>query len=265
MIVSWAPAAHGGPNPFDIFLSDPLAFLSSELASAAIHMVGVTLDHRPLEPATPLGTQIGVDVGIAGDVVQIPRSFAESLAAQGFPVSGFTFFPNLRQLNVHKGLSQSIDIGGSYLSMLGILIWAVDLKVVLYQPEEGVTWAVRLSRNSVNIPIGSADLSGASASLSMETVTWTPALLISRKMSFADPYLGVGYQFVNGNVNLTATSNGQVSVPDINSTVSSTGSNFLAFLGLSMRVPNLGLRITLEGEYSAKGYHALSSKIGFSF
>jgi hypothetical protein len=41
--------------------------------------------------------------------------------------------------------------------------------------------------------------------------------------------------------------------------------NAFAFLGIVFRVPNIGLRIGLEGSYSVMGMHTLGTMLGFNF
>lgn len=255
-------------------LSNPLGDLSG-ITDVFIRTLGIVLNHRSYEPATPLGTSPGIDLGVDVTLVQLP-----STLLQGIPQAGTVtlppIFPEARMLNLHKGLTDSIDIGASYFSYLGITLWGADLKVVLANPEEGLTWAIRLGYASAYLPLGATqqDLNydgyslPLSLSMNLKTTTWTPQLLISRKLDFADPYMGVGYAFVTGSINFDVNTSLSIpkgiTLPQIPS-ASASGGAFFAFLGLSLRMPILGLRMTLEGAYSPLGYNALGTKVGFGF
>lgn len=251
----------GGTLPIENLLLNPVGFLTPEVANAASKAFGIIFDHRPLEPASPLGTHLGLDFGLEADLVQFSPELGTVLQGVGIPITLPPVFPNPRMINLHKGLGDSIDIGGSYFSYTGYLFWAVELKVVLSNPEEGLVWAVRLSRTSVSIPIGTLDYVITTATFAINTVTYTPELVVSRRVGIAEPYMGVGYQYATGTVGVTFSS---FAVPGLEP-VSGSGGSFLALVGVSLKAPVIGLRLTLEGTYSMAGYNALGTKIGFSF
>jgi hypothetical protein len=237
-------------------------FLTPSLANAVAETFGLVFDHRPYEPATPLGTKMGVDVGLDVTLVQVPKTLTNALKDAGFNIVMPPILPNIREINLHKGVSERVDLGGSVFFLRGYSIWAVEMKVVLFQPEEGPTWAVRLSRTSVSIPVGTTDVGPSSVAVTLNTVTWTPELLISKQMEFADPYIGIGYQYATSTIDAQIVSG--PALPGVQP-VSGSGGGFLSFLGLSLKIPNFGLRLTLEGAYSLSGYNSLGTKIGLSF
>jgi hypothetical protein len=98
--------------------------------------------------------------------------------------------------------------------------------------------------------------------LNFGVTTWTPSLIVSRKLMFADPYLLIGYNYVDGSANIINKTG--IEITNANSS-SATGGSFFSSLGLSLRIPVVGFRITLEGTYDSTGYNALGTKIGFSF
>lgn len=248
--------------PIESVLNNLTGFLSGPVADAAVKTLGLTFDHRPLEPATPLGTQLGLDLGIEVDVIQLSPELSHALTAAGFDISLPPLLPSARLINLHKGLSDSVDIGGSYLNYTGYQIWALEMKVVLSRPEEGLTWALRLGYTSVHFPVGSTTLFGTTVNLNIDTVTWTPQLLVSKRLEFADPYLGIGFQYATGSLNVSQS--GDFVIPGISS-VKGAGGSPMAFIGVSLKVPNVALRLTLEGTYSTAGFNALGTKLGLSF
>lgn len=256
--------------PLGNALNSPLSFLSGSIPNEVVTTVGTVLDHRAFEPATGLGTRLGLDIGFGVNLVQLPVSLKTAFQDQGFNFSLPPFLPGITELNVHKGLSDSIDVGGSYLSFHGYTVWAFDFKWVFFHPEEGLTWAVRVSRTSTHLPIGSASYVvaipqappvTASLELDLDTVTWNPEIVVSKQLGYADPYMGVGFRGVTGKINVT--NNLGIDIPGLTS-VDGGGSSLLAFIGLSMRVPNLGLRLTLEGGYSPAGYNSIGTKVSLS-
>lgn len=248
--------------PLGNSLDNLAAFLTADVVTPLVTTFGIVFDHRPLEPATGLGTQVGLDFGMEVDLVQIPSSYGRALAKLGGESANLTLLPALKVLNLHKGISDSVDFGGSILSYQNYLVWAVELKVVVFNPEEGATWAIRLSRNSVHVPLGNTQLAGESIDVALGAVTWTPELVVSRKLDFADPYIGVGYQYVTGSVDVSNSSG--ISIPGLDS-IKGGGGGALGFIGLSLKPPHLGLRLTLETAFSIIGYNSLSAKLGFSF
>jgi hypothetical protein len=237
-------------------------FLDPGVVKALSMTLGVVMNHRPYEPATPLGTHPGVDFGIDVGLMQVPPMLGDSLAAKGFDVPMPPVLPSASMLNVHKGLTDSIDIGGSILTFKGFLVWSIDAKWVFLSSEEGLTWALRVGRTSVHIPVGSKTILNTDISLSLDTVTVTPELVVSKKLEFADPYAGIGVRFVSGAVNIANTAG--IDIPGLKS-ASATGTSPFGFMGLSLRVPLIGFRLTLEGSYSPDGFNSLGTKIGFNF
>ena len=225
-----------------------LALLQSgSLTQPLIKTVGLALDNRPYEPATPLGVKIGLDIGVEAAIARVPDDFRDALTQAGFSGgSSLTILPVARIL-VHKGIGERVDLGGSFMGYQGYRILGADLKIALYNPTEGPTWAIRICYSSASLGI-------------IDTKTWTPQLLISRKMDYADPYIGVGYQYVNGSVNL-AIPVGPITVPY---TSAATATAVTGFLGVGFVFPPLGLKLTLEGTASNQGTNILGTKISFA-
>jgi hypothetical protein len=266
-----AYAQSAGTLPLSGILSNALGFLNGNTKPLIVGM-GLIFNHRAYEPATPLGTWLGLDVGLEVDVVQLPPSLSDTFTQMGVSVTLPPVFPSARMLNVHKGVGDFMDIGGSIFTYQGYLIWGADMKVILANPEEGLTWALRLAYNNTYIPIGDTSISvpnpmgGAdipvAIGLNFKVTTWTPTLIVSRKLMFADPYLLIGYTYVDGTANIV--NNTGIEINNASSS-SAAGGSFFSSLGLSLRIPVVGFRITLEGTYDASGYNSLGTKIGFNF
>lgn len=235
---------------------DPNALLSSSIVNAIVKSIGLATDHRAYEPATNLGTQIGFDMSIEATLAKLPADFAAALEEAGSSGTEIPFLP-VPRINLHKGMGNFADVGLSAIWYAGYRIIGYELKVPILKPEEGVNWALRLSYTTCYLKVAS------DMTLELSTKTFTPQLLVSRPLEWAEPYLGVGYQYAIGTLSLT------VDLPDpLSDQVSSAtgrGGGLQAFTGVGMKIPHLGFKLTLEGSYSMAGASTLGTKFGFSF
>jgi hypothetical protein len=239
---------------------DPSSFsnlpqlLQQEVVNPFVETVGLVVEQRPYEPATPLGGALGLDFGIEATLVRFPDEFRTALAEAGLNTSADSIqaLP-MAKLDVHKGLGDYFDVGGSAILYRGYRVLGVDAKAVVYNPEEGVTAALRLCYAWSDMDF-------------IQTRTLTPQFLVSRKLDFADPYIGIGYSFVNGKITLDAHDlDSSIPAGLYTQSADGSGSAFEAFMGLSFRVPYLGLMLVVEGSYSSAGADTLGTKFGFSF
>lgn len=230
---------------------DPSTLISPSIVKSVIKTVGLLTEVRPYEPATPLGFNLGVDIGLVVTMVRVPADFFSALREAGLDAS-IPELPGLLfpMLILHKGIHERIDLGLAGLWYQGYRVYGGDVKLVVFQPEEGPTWAVRLGYTHSVLGF-------------VNTTSWTPQLVMSRKLEFAEPYMGVGYQYITGVVKVTVKP--EDSFPSI--TISGAGytSAGNAFMGISLRTPLMGLRITMEGGYSSVHSHTLGVKIGLKF
>ena len=252
VLTSEARASFLDPSAFP----DPNAILTPSLVNASVKALGLATDHRPYEPATPLGTSLGADLSIDITLAKLPQEFYTELSAAGASSTQELPFLPVPRINVHKGLGPKFDLGISAILYRGYRIIGVEGKVAVWVPEEGPNWAIRLSYTNCYLKI----VDGTTVELN--TKTFTPQILISRPLAFADPYLGIGYQIATGKVTLTIPLD---PLPPQTSSQNGQGSGFLAFLGVGLRIPNTGLKLTLEGAYSTAGALTLGTKFGFSF
>ena len=246
--------AHAGPLPVDPSqFGNFLNLMNQATVDTFIRTVGIYADQRPYQPATPLGLLFGFDAALEVTLMKIPDDFAAAVQTASGSNIALPVLP-LPRLQVHKGLGDHMDVGLSYIGYQGYVIYGGDVKFVLWNDEETPTWAMRLCYSHSNVGF-------------LTTTTWTPQLLISRKLDFADPYIGVGYEMVNGT--LTATTDPvQVAVLQalgVPSSLSGGGQAFMAFLGVGLRIPRVGLKLTIEGSYSPIGADTLGTTLGFSF
>lgn len=230
---------------------DPNALLDAVPLKTLIKTVGSVTANRPYEPATPLAvsTATGLDIGVSLTAVKVPESFGQALTTVGAKASAAPPLAPFPQLQFHKSLGPRADIGGFWVGYRGYTAYGGDLKGVIWMPEEGPTWALRLCYSHARIAFFS-------------TNTFTPQLVVSRKLEFADPYIGAGMDIIKGSVTISTSSFGLPIDESLTGNANAVAGN--AFLGVSLRVPELGFRLTLEGSYSSLGAHTMGAKFSLS-
>ncbi len=244
-----APAkAELGFNVSD--LSDLGTLLGPTVTKSFVKTIGMAIDHKAYEPATPLGTKIGLDISVEATAYEVPQDFKSALQSIGSNAGDSIPVLPLARLNVHKGLSETTSIGASYFGWVGYLLLGGDITRTLYYPDQGLTYAGRVA-------MAYGDVSFVKA------YTLTPQILASKRMDFADPYIGLGYQIIWGKVTVPITN--PIDGSGIESSASASSGSLIAFLGVGFRFGPTGIKLTLEGSFSEGGAHSLGTKFGFAF
>ena len=231
-------------------------------------MVGLIrfgLQHRPYEPATPLGLSVGLDISFEVTLFQIPSSLFSDIAAGDTSAAPISALP-MAKLHLHKGVSAFMDVGGSffYFDNSGGIVGG-DVKVMILHGEEGPTISLRACYTYTDFNYDGIEV---------KTYTFSPQILASRQMDFADPYLGMGLEMANGGVVVSA--GGRLGAHRLRDTRGADPQHAgrvadgrrlrrLYFGGVSMRIPNAGVRLTLEGSYNSAGESTMGTKVGFTF
>lgn len=222
-----------------------LTTLDADLTKAIITTAGFGFVHRPFDPATALGKNPGLELGIEATLARIPTSLAPALENAGVD-SGFTeigVIPSPK-LHLRKGISDVTTFGFSFLWWQKVVLWGTDLKFTVVEPEEGVTVAWRLLYSSASVSYVTSD-------------TWATDVLISRHLDFADPYLGIGGEYVRGWISINDGLGGNIKGD------AKLGAG-KAFIGLKMRPEGIGLALTLEGGYHTQTMHWLGLRFAIS-
>jgi len=262
-------------------IPDLSSYVAQTTPDSLIKTVGFCMDHKPYEPATGLGNSF--DFGVEATVVQPPNDLAAALRSLAATASGgssdsgasaassttLPFVPSLR-VHLRRGFGERLDIGVSSLYIpstipyAGNSLWlGGDIKYMIYKQEEGVNVAVRASYNSNNLI-----LQYTGYALSLKTVTITPQFIVSRKIGFADPYLGIGYHYTYGTVRATVPSPPitllpGVSIAPVSLSLDGRGTDLFFFGGISL-LSIIRLRLTLEGGYNPSGGNYMGTKLGFT-
>lgn len=246
--------------PFDpSSFANPLSIIDGAVISGVVKGLGLTMDHRAYEPATAMGPR-GFDVGVEATLTQFPADFGAALTSAGMSGAENLPFLPVPRLNIHKGMSDKLDGGASFIAYgTNFRILGLELKGVIFEPEEGPTWALRFSYNNASIKMSNV------ATFDLSIKTFTPQLLISRKLDFADPYIGIGYQYVIGTVTVTVPLPPPSPIESISDSATGRGSALQAFTGVSLKIVPIGIRLTMEGSYSPSRSNSLGVKVSFNF
>lgn len=235
--------------------TDPNSLLSDSTVKALVKTVGLLSDHRPYEPAT--GLKI-ISLGIEATFVKLPLDLKSELESSGLSSTNLPPAVPVPKAHFRIGLGGRADFGVSGIVFKGMRIVGGDFKFVLYEPEEGLTWAMRVAYS-------------VSSLLIVKSQTVSPHLLVSKRLAFAEPYLGIGAQFIKGSVTIpleelipsdlppelaAAASDGEISKD------SSGISGFMSFMGLALNFGPVPIRLTMEGGYSSLGGNTLGVKFG---
>jgi hypothetical protein len=239
-----------------------------------IKSLEVLTAHRPYQGASPLWAKgfLGFELGAEAVLVKMPNSL---ISALGGGSSSLTILPAAK-IHVAQGIGPWADVSVSGLWYNGTGLIGGGLKILLWKPEEGPVLAARVGYNYTNFDIArlglfQISLTGADASntsFALRTHTITPQFVLSKRMSFAEPYLVAGLVLGTGWVAFSTTlSNAQAGVSQTVTTQSTpvTSLGFEAITGIIFRVPLLKMKIALEGGYSSLGMPNLGAQFGFAF
>jgi hypothetical protein len=233
---------------------DPNSLLSDEITSAIVKTVGFGVDQHAMQPATPINLNGGLDIYVEAMLFRTPDYFQEALTNAGFGSDLPTSLPFAR-IHIVKGFGESTDVGISAISYTKYLVVGGDIKWALHVPEEGATWAFRISYNYAKLDI-------------VRTNTITPQILVSRKLSFADPYLGLGIQYAWGSLavplSMVTTPPDGVDISGQVATKSASAFSASLFIGVGVKLGPSGLKMILEGSYNLMAVHHLGFGLGLS-
>lgn len=256
-------------------------FLPNQAVSAIVKVIGTLTTHRPYQGALTQSAQskdalgLGFGLGIEATLIHLPSDFFSSLETAGIKMGSNSPIASLPIAKVHltKSTSPVTNFGISGLYYKGSYILGGDFKRVLFVPEEGLVWSFRLSYSETKIDLGAVsvkklpliikDVKIGEASLILNNRSITPEIIGSKKLDFAEPYLGFGLDFLNGQIDLP------LSFTVLNDTQTLTTPEYSArayhlLTGVSFQVPIIGVTWTLEGSFSSIGAHTFGTVIGIS-
>ncbi len=251
LLLLWAggtPFARADGLPLDPSnFTDLSALLAQSFADETVRMVGALTDHRAYDPAANSGSML--EAGIELTLIRVPQSFITELESVGLTdTSSIPPSLPLPRLHARVSLGPRFSVGASALRYQAYEVYGGDVKLVVAQPTEGVSWALRLAYSQATLGVAS-------------TRSWTPQVLLSKPLTFAEPYLGLGYQLLYGKVTVEQDVMG---IP-VTASKAGTARQPFAFLGLQIRPTRPGFLVSVEGAYNPAGLPTLGAKVGLTF
>jgi hypothetical protein len=234
------------PSFFD--LSQLNNLIPQDIANEAAKTMGILLVHRPYQGAISIFEPSGFEVKIETTMIKIGDGIINALEANGVNNASLQQSPAVPMLKGHirKALGPSTDIGISGIFYQGQYVVGGDFKFNIYDPEEGLSSAIRLGYTLAKVP-----------QLNLQSLSViTPELVFSRRLSFAEPYIGIGGRFISGTVSAEFPIIGTLEK-------SGSGTTGYAFTGVNFMIGSKGLRLAFEGNYDLSGFSSIGTMFGF--
>lgn len=220
--------------------------------------------------------KMGLDLGVEATAIHMTDQFVGALGKVGVNTSDLSLraIPVVK-LHFHKGLGKAVDVSASGAFLSGVYILGGQLQYAFIRPaRSGMFWALRLGYSVSSIDMTklafaksftSVNVNGVPITvnaLNIKTKAFTPSLVFSRPMDFAEPYMGIGYSHTSGKFTMGYSATLLTQTLSQSYSASETGKNIFSFLGVAFDV--FGLRVTMEGGYSFLGYHTMGIKAGLA-
>ncbi len=238
------------------FLKIPGSIIPQDVINEAMKTFALYTVHRPYSGATSMFSSNSMDINLEATMVKIGGGFGNAISAAGIPETSSTAsMPAVpvAKVNVRRAFGESVDVGFSGLVFKGQSVLGGDIKLVLDEPEEGPAWALRLGFTHVNLPIAYIKNCNVIA----------PELLISKRLMFAEPYLGVGFRYIHGTLDIPL-SELYPTIPDI--VHDGYAFDEYVFTGVYFRLLGAtGLRLGVEGSFDVSGFHTIGTVVGLGF
>ncbi len=246
----------------DVPSVDISTLIPASLSGPFVKTWGTLTGHRAFMGTSSIATELGgMEMGLETTLVHTPSDLAASLPA----------IPMVK-LHFNKSWGSLIDFGFSGLYYPGFSILGGSVKYIIFQPEEGLEVAARASYAYTNVDFKALGWNGLALAptgteigrvfLLLKSRTVSTEVLIGKKLEFAEPYAGLGYSWLVGQVDFPI----KLTVLEATQTLSTPAfraQSYSAFTGVKFRMPGLGFQLGMEGSYSSIGMHYLGTFIGF--
>ena len=243
----------------DINYIDPnnlAGVIPQNVANQAIKLFGIYTAHRSYTGATSIGQSNSLDILVEASLVKLGPGLVDALNQDGIAGTppAIPAVP-MAKVQLRKSLGERMDLGFSGLFYRGQEILGGDLKIVLHDSEEGPAVALRLGYTYASVPY--AYVKNCS--------TISPELVLSQRLYFAEPYIGIGGRYIQGTLEIPFQGIPPL-IPNFTIDKSGSGVTAYAFTGIFFRVlPMAGLRIGIEGTFDISGYSSIGSVVGIGF
>lgn len=230
------------------YSAQDLSKFTDPLVQSLIETVALGTAHRAYQPASALGAVIGLDLGLEVTAISLPDTFVSALKTAGATT---TVPPAIAipRVNVHKGLPFGVDVGFSYIGYQGNKVVGGDIH-----------WSIL--KKGILLPAVALRLSDTYSKLFfMNTHNVGADLIVSKKIAFLlEPYLGVGMQWVSGDLSVPV--NTSIGLP-VNISSSHSFNTQHIFVGMPIKMAFLHL--TPEADHSFKGINTYGLKLSLGF
>jgi hypothetical protein len=237
--------------------SDLSGTIPQNVANEAIKLFGIYTVHRPYTGATSIGHSNTLDILVEATLVKLGPGLVEALQEDGIAGTppAIPAVP-MAKISLRKAFGENVDLGFSGLYYRGGEILGGDLKIVLHDAEEGPSFAIRLGYTYADIPYA----------YFKRVSTFSPELVMSRRLYFAEPYLGMGGRYITGTVSIPFEGIPIVHPADFIVEKQGSGITAYAFTGVFFRILGAqGLRIGIEGTFDISGYSTMGLVFGIGF
>ena len=224
--------------------ANAVSLLLEQATTAVIKGVGFGGDYRTFQSVRGPSGIVGLDIGVSVMVSQVPPEFLSALQSAGYSKPKFAAIP-AAHLRVSKSLGEYLSVDAGYAKYKELKVYGIGGQIFT-KIDEGPDFALRLSYSNNSLGVVATD-------------TWTPSVMVGKKLSFFEPYLGVGYQITRGIVEIPITLSGNT----LNFKTRGSATSLIAYAGLSLNI--LLVQIVFEGNYSAAGVPGLGVKLGLRF
>jgi hypothetical protein len=204
-------------------------YIPKNTVNALVKTMGLYIAHRPYQGASIMGgTQENsgnFEFGLETTLVKFSPIIFDAMVADGFSQSAPADIPGLPMIKFHMGLAlaSKYQINLSTLYYPGNYVIGADFQSILWDTGEGPLVSGRLSYNYADLPLAYTAFS-----------TWSPAIIVGRPMSFADPYIGAQYYYMTGKLQITVD---QPPFPVTKVTTGGKSDSWSAFTGVVFRMP----------------------------
>lgn len=254
--ISTSFPVHASGLPFDPSnFPDPAELVPKGVVGPVVEFVGAGTQHRSFDSAAAPGDRASPEIGVEVTLFKITEKLVKALGKAGMETDLPIQALPLPRLHLRQGLGSKASVGFSFVRLLGYKVYGGDLKINLSSPEEGLSWALRTAYTYSSIGFVTAS-------------TWSPQLLISKPMPFADPYLGIGAQITSGKITVEVDEDPDTGTPlpePLELSGKSLARGYFAFMGVVFRMSTRGLQLALEGSYNGAGTHTIGAKLGLRF
>jgi len=222
--------------------------LTNASVESLLRTIAIGADHRSYMPAAPLGTLIGVDVGLDVTGIHIPDEFRQAMQQAGVS-SSIPSVIVLPKLSAFKGLPFGIDVGATYVGyqhnrILGAQIQWAFLQGALLAP----AMAVRFSQSYVDL-------------FFMKTRVSKLDWVVSKRLVYLfEPYIGTGLQVGSGSLDVPI---GGPNGLQANVSGNTSFTSIHAFGGLKLHLSLI--KFTAEVDRSFVGLTTFGGKFSFGF